>query len=212
MSELTARDSTAADRSPRRLSTVIEQLSETASDPITVEQIRDALGDRSFAAMLAVFACVNLLPLPPGTTLILGLPLVIVSMQMVLGHSEVWLPRFLLNKSVAASRFREQANRHLPRIQKLERLIRPRYWPFFAQRGVDDRIIGLISLILAIMVTVPIPLSNWLPALAILLIALALSERDGILFGIGSFIGGLSILVVTAVVGAAGALAHILFA
>ena len=211
MDDLTADGASRAESAPRRLSTIFGRLAGDAAGPVSVGQIRDALGDRSFAALLALFSVPNLLPFPPGATLILGPPLVIVAVQMAMGQSRVWLPRFVLKKSISAGRFKSMANRHLPRLLKLERLVRPRYWPF-AGSGWDDRIIGLFSLVLAVAVTIPIPFGNWLPALGILLIALALSERDGILFYAGIFIGILGLTVIAAVIGAAGAIARILFA
>ena len=39
-----------------------------ARGPVSIATIRDALGDRSFAALLFFFAVINLIPLPPGTS------------------------------------------------------------------------------------------------------------------------------------------------
>lgn len=211
MDDMTADSTLRAAHAPRRLSTIIEEIAQKASGPVSVEHVRDALGDRSFAAMLALFSILNLIPFPPGTTLILGPPLVIVAAQMALGQNRVWLPRFVLDKSISQKRFRLLADNHMPRLLRLERLIRPRYWPF-STSGWDDRIIGIFALVLAIAVTIPIPFGNWLPALGVLLIALALSERDGFFFYAGVFIGTLALAVIGAVIGAAGALAGILFA
>ncbi|MEX0343683.1 MAG: exopolysaccharide biosynthesis protein [Rhizobiaceae bacterium] len=210
MDDLTADSALRASPAPRRLSVIISQLAQNATGPVSIEQIRDALGDRSFAAMLAFFAVLNLVPFPPGTTLILGPPLVIVAVQMALGHHRVWLPKFVLRKSVSRERFVAMTERHLPRLLRLETLIRPRHWPF-TDSGLADRIIGWFALVLSIAVTIPIPLGNWLPALGILLIAFALSERDGILFYAGVFVGTLALVVIAAVIGAAGAAAGILF-
>lgn len=57
---------------PRRLSVIFRQLSARDEASISIGEIRDALGDRSFAALLLLFAALNLLPLPIGSTLILG--------------------------------------------------------------------------------------------------------------------------------------------
>ena len=57
---------------------------------------------------------------------------------------------------------------------------------------------------LAIVVTLPIPLGNWLPAFATALLGLALSERDGILLAVGGALSVASIGVIVAVIGAAG--------
>ena len=92
----------------------------------------------------------------------------------------------------------------------LETLIRPRYWPFWRRRG--DRVIGVIALILAIAVVLPVPLGNWLPAFASALIGLAMSERDGILFAIGVVVGIASLIVIALVIASAGAVLHLVFA
>ena len=73
-------------------------------------------------------------------------------------------------------------------------MIRPRYWPFWRRRG--DRVIGVIALIMAVSITLPIPLGNWLPAFSTFLLGLALSERDGILFAIASIVGIAAIVLV----------------
>lgn len=194
---------------PRRLSTVIQELAGQAQNGVTVYQLRQALGDRSFATLLVVFSCLNLLPFPPGSTLVLGVPLLLLSVQMVCGRRTVWLPGFVLRKSIGADRFRHMSERLIPKIQWVEQLIRPRYWPF--ARDHADRVIGLIALILAIAVTLPIPLGNWFPAFSCALVGLALSERDGLLLSLAVISGALSLLVIAVVIGAASVLASVIF-
>ena len=194
---------------PRRLSEVLIQLSESTQGPVSVATILEALGDRSFAAMLIVFGAMNLLPLPPGTSVILGIPLVIVSAQMLFSRRTVWLPRFILNKMLARKHFDYAIAKLVPGLTRLERFIRPRYWPI--PRNQTDRVLGLMIFVLAVAVTVPIPLGNWLPAFACTLLALALSERDGVLLGIGTAVGALSLAIIAAVLGAAGAAAGWLY-
>ena len=190
-------------RKPRRLSQVFARLASDAKDRVTIASILDALGDRSFAALLVLFAAFNLLPLPPPSSAILGLPLLVVAAQLTYGSKRAWLPKFMSEKSISAEQFRSIMDRVIPRLVRLERFVRPRYWPFWRRRG--DRIVGIMSLVLAVIVTLPIPLGNWLPAFSVALLGLALSERDGILFAIGSGVAIASIGVVTLVFGAATA-------
>jgi hypothetical protein len=184
---------------PRRLSQVFSELAQQANGPVSIGAIRDALGDRSFAALLVFFALPNLLPLPPGATALLGLPLVLVSAQMVYGSHRAWLPEVLSKRSVSPEAFKSLMERIIPRLIKIEQMIRPRYWPFWRQHG--DRVIGVIALILAITITLPIPLGNWPPAFATALLGLALSERDGILFAVGSAVAVGSMALVASVIG-----------
>ena len=193
----------------RRLSELFAQLSRDATGPVSIASIRDALGNRSFAPLLVLFAAFNLFPLPPGASAILGLTLIIVSAQMAYGSKRAWLPGFIRNTSLSADQFRKVMDWLVPRMIRLETIIRPRYWPFWRKQG--DRVIGVIALVLAIVVTLPIPLGNWLPAFSTALLGLALSERDGILFAIGGALGLASMAVIAAVVGAAGFATHAVF-
>lgn len=191
-------------RRPRRLSQLFAQLARDANGPVSLASIRDALGDRSFAALLVLFAAFNLLPLPPGATAVSGLPLIIVSAQMMYGSKRTWLPRFLMDRSISAETFRRIMDWTVPRLIRLERLIQPRYWPFWRKQG--DRVIGLMTFVLAIVVTLPIPFGNWLPAASTALLGLSLVERDGILFAVGTTIGVIAMIVIVAVFGSATAL------
>lgn len=191
---------------PPRLSRIFCDLAAQATGPVSIGEIRDALGARSFATLLVLFAIINLIPAPPGTTLVLGLPLLLVSGQMVLGRRSPWLPGILLNRAIGPVRLRKASHRLVPTLRRLEQLVRPRKWPF-----VSDRLIGLVALILSLAVTVPIPLGNWLPAFAVAMIGLALSERDGIFLGLGFAVGVLSLALIGFIVGAAGAIAGAAF-
>ncbi|MEQ1942852.1 exopolysaccharide biosynthesis protein [Mesorhizobium sp. VNQ89] len=193
-------------RRPRRLSELFAQLARDADGSVSIGHIRDALGNRGFAPILVLFAAFNLLPLPPGTSAILGIPLIIVSAQMVYGTRRLWLPDALSKRSLSADTFRSTMEWIIPRLARIERVIRPRYWPFWRKQG--DRIIGCLALVLAIVVTLPIPLGNWLPAFATALLGLALSERDGVLLAIGGAVSVVSMIVIAGVVGTAGFAAH----
>jgi hypothetical protein len=78
---------------PEKLSELLERLAREAQERITMREIATALDDRSFGAFLLVFALPNLIPLPPGPTMVLGLPMIFVAWQMVMGYHKVWLPR-----------------------------------------------------------------------------------------------------------------------
>lgn len=196
-------------RRPRRLSQMFGQLAHDAKGDISVGAIRDALGDRSFAALLVIFAALNMIPLPPPASAFLGPPLMIIAAQMVYGSKRAWLPGFLINRSLTAEQFRAFMDRVVPQLIRIEQYIRPRYWPFWRKRG--DRVIGCVALLMGVMITLPIPLGNWLPACCTALLGLALTERDGVLLVIGSLIGIVAVAVIAAVVGTGAAVTQFLF-
>lgn len=191
---------------PRALSQVMRELAARERGDVTVRCIRDALADRSFATFLVFTCAINMLPFPPGSTVVLGVPIILVAMQMVAGRSTVWLPEFFLRRSMSQQRFARMTRRIIPLLEKLEALVRPRHWPF-ANHRMAERTIGLYALLLGIAVTLPVPFGNWLPAFSCAICGLALSERDGIWLWIGVIAGLISIVIIFGVIFTAGALA-----
>jgi hypothetical protein len=197
-------------RRPRRLSELFAEMARDADEWVSLGDIINALGARAFAPLLVLFAAINLIPiLPPGSTAILGLPLLFLSAQMVWGYRRAWLPQAFLNRAVSADSFRTSMGWIVPRLARIERYVRPRYWPFWRRQG--DRIVGAVALILSISIVLPIPGGNWMPALATALLGLALLERDGILLIVGSVVAVTSMAVVAAILGGAGYMVHWIF-
>lgn len=192
-----------------RLSEIFRRLAAESQHSVSIRELRDAMGDRGFAMLLVLFATLNLLPLPPGSSLVLGLPPMLVSAQLMLGRRTAWLPRFLLDKSIGAERFRQSVGYILPRLERLERMVRPRWWPFDME--TSDRYLGLATFLLSVVVFLPIPLGNWMPAFSIAILGLALSERDGVFLGIGVALALLSLAIIGAVGAAGAALASAVF-
>lgn len=190
-------------RRPLRLSRLFVHIARKSGDRVSVRSVHDALGERGFAALLVVFAAFNLIPMPPGASTFLGLPMVVVAAQMMCGSRRAWLPAFVMDRSISADQFRSAMGWVVPRLVRLERVIRPRYWPFWRRQG--DCVIGFLAFVMAIVVTLPIPLGNWLPAFSTALLALSLVERDGLLFAIGSVVGMAALTVTALVIGSAGA-------
>ena len=60
----------------RPLSRVLVELSTTAGERVSLDELAVALADRSYGALLILFAAPNLLPLPPGASTIFGVPLI----------------------------------------------------------------------------------------------------------------------------------------
>ncbi len=78
----------------------------------------------------------------------------------------------------------------IPMLEKLEKLLAPRLEFVFGPIG--DRFIGLICFLLSLILILPIPGGNMLPAAAISIFALALTQRDGLFALIGYALTGAS--------------------
>ncbi|HMQ58722.1 MAG TPA: exopolysaccharide biosynthesis protein [Rhizobiaceae bacterium] len=197
-------------RPQRPLSQVLRELGDATDESISVDQVRTALGDRSFSTFIAFVAVINCLPVPPFSTMVLGIPLVLIALQMVFGYPRIWLPHFILSKSISKSMFGHMSKRMIPWLQWMEKFVRPRRWPFADPRQAD-LVIGVILLVLGIAVVAPIPLGNWPPAFSVLIVSVALTERDGVWLAIGCAAGVASLLIIALVLGLAGAAAMAAF-
>jgi len=178
---------------PEALSKVLRELWEDGTDetPITIGEIVQRFGRRAFGALLFIFAIPNTLPLPPGSSSLLGLPLLLLAPQVALGVRRPWLPRFIDQRHVKPSDLHKMLGAIVPRLEAVEKISRPRLAFMFGPIG--DRVIGVICTLLAVVLILPIPLGNLAPAICIGALALGLFQRDGLIAIIGYAIFGLSV-------------------
>ncbi len=161
------------------LSTLADGDGETVSIDATVEHF----GRRAFGAVLFIFSIPNLLPLPPGSSTFLSLPLLILAPQLALGWRRPWIPRWLGKRTVSRVGLRNMTTRAVPPLERLERMTTPRLSFMFGRLG--DVVIGIVCTGLAAVLILPIPLGNVLPAASIAALSLSLIQRDGLVTLIG---------------------------
>lgn len=162
----------------RKLSVVLRDLRDSPLECVSLNLLITSLGNRSFVPLLVIFALPNLFFFVPGSSVITGPPLIFVAMQLVLGRTAVWLPDFLGKRSIEHQAFARILTRALPWIEWVERLVHPRYW--ILSRRAADLTVGLACLVMSVFMFLPIPFGNTVPALSVIMMALSLSERDGL--------------------------------
>ncbi len=161
----------------RGFSEVLRDLAASDVERISVGSILSAFGDRAFGALLLVFALPNALPMPPGTSAILGAPIVFIAFQLMIGRPSLWLPRIITDRSLARADFATLAAKIEPWVHKLEKLLKPRY-PLLTT-PLADRLTGLACFVLSLILALPIPFGNMPPAVALTAFALGMIESDG---------------------------------
>lgn len=182
----------------QRLSSLLEEIAaDPARERISVADLMAAMQLRAFGALLLIFALPNVVPTPPGTSAILGLPLVYLTLQLMLGRTP-WLPRFINERSMSRGDFAAVVRKIAPMLARAEKLLKVRMEEFTTPTA--ERAVGALCLALAIVLFLPIPLGNMLPAFAISIIALGILERDGLWILAGAAIGVVSLLIVWGVV------------
>jgi hypothetical protein len=163
----------------KSLSEILEDLAACEDPRISVAHMVEKFGGRALGGLLLVFGLACTLPLPPGGTTIFGFPLLLLAPQLVIGARRPWLPSKVRQGSIATSDLRAGLPRVLPWIRRVEAVSRPRLSFLFG--GVGERLIGAVCFVLAIVLILPIPLGNILPAVAVSVLSLALVQRDGLL-------------------------------
>jgi hypothetical protein len=194
---------------PRGLSELLAGHARTVrSERVSLADIADFLGTRSIGAWLLILALPMVLPVPaPGISVLFGVPLMMISAQLALGGRRAWLPAVILRQSVPRADYVALVARMQPAVERFERFVRPR--ALWLANDWAKIPIGLICLVLATIITLPIPLGHVAPGTAICLLALGLMERDGVVIGIGFVAAVLAVLIVTlASAGAVNAVHH----
>lgn len=181
------------------LSTILAGLAQVPVERISFADLSAALADRGYAALLVFFAAPNLLPLPPGSSTVFGIPLIFVACQLLIGRQRVWLPPFLRRRSIDHATYRRIAERIAALLKRVEVLARPRLWPRPAT--LADRMVGLLALAMGLVLVLPIPFGNLIPALAVLLAAMALAERDGLWLGASLALAAIGLAIIAGVLG-----------
>jgi hypothetical protein len=181
----------------RRFSDVLTELAGRPTAAISLGDVLAAFGDRAFGALMLVFAAPNMLPLPPGVSVVLGAPLLFVTAQLMVGRPALWMPAFICRQSISRDFFILLTTKLSPILQQAERLLQPRL--LLLLHPVSERVVGTACLLLAIILLLPIPLGNIPPAIAMAAFALGILERDGLATLVGWLAAVVSVLILAAV-------------
>lgn len=188
---------------PKKTSRVIaEIIADCLEDnTVTVEEFLGKMGHKALALAILVFAISAVIAgVVPGFSTLVGVPIMFIAGQMVLGRNTVFLPKKIREKQISAQVIRGALAQSIPTLRWIEKFLRPR--AAWLTSGVSERAIAAIIVILAGILALPIPGGNFLPSFTISLLALAILERDGVflLLTVGTlfFTGGLMIDLIVA--------------
>lgn len=163
----------------RPFSQVIADLGEDGDPKLYLGELVNAFGERGFGALMLFLGLLNALPLPPGSTTVLGAPLLLLSLQLLFRFDQLWLPKWALKSAIDRAGYRKASARVIKPLRWVERLSKPR-WPVLTG-PTSEVLIGLVCSVLAFILVLPIPLGNMAPALTIAVFGFGLTQRDGLL-------------------------------
>ena len=149
---------------------------------VSVADLMDAIGQRSFGPLLLVPSLIAVSPvgaipfLPAFTSAVI----VLISAQILVHHEHFWLPHWLASRSMNAQKLERGLEKLRPVVRTIDHVLRPRLpWltggPFFYVIALMCLLIGLVTPILEI-----VPLGGIPPNAAVVAFSLAITARDGV--------------------------------
>jgi hypothetical protein len=158
----------------QRIAQIIEEI---GPDRLSFTDLAAKLHARAWGGLLFIFAAINVLPLPPGTSWIFATPLILVSAQMVFGRASPWFPAWIDRRGVTKQQLQRLSEKIAWIENRVERIFKPRMASLTGPTAT--RLIGAACFLLGLAAAIPIPLFHMAPAVAAVLFGLALIYRDG---------------------------------
>ena len=162
------------------------------------EMVEGIEGDAGLGPVLFVLTLPVLLPLPPGVSMLLALPFLVIAPQIIVGRRRLWLPKVLARQTVKRPELVKLLRRVLPFLNRVEAVARPRLG--FLTGRIGACVVGVACTSIALVLVLPIPFANLVPALALGAFSLGLARKDGLFV-----LAGYGLLAIAAAVIALGA-------
>src|SRR6185437_5243931 len=138
---------------PRSAADMLRDLANAMDgDTVTLDEILSALGNRGFGLLILVLALPNAIPGPmiPGFSVPFALGIIVMATQILQGQ----------RRPIKRERFRNLIERADPLLRRLERWFKPRPAGFLSRSTERPIALGIILIIYALVLALPIPLSN----------------------------------------------------
>ncbi len=174
-------------------------LEESDGDKISIDEVLDAFSHRSFGPLILVPALLAALPtgVIPGVPMLLGLVIILISAQVLIGRSHPWIPKRLRNVEVDRDVFEQAWERFRPIFKRLDSILKPRLtWltepPFL-------HVVAVIAILLSISM-VPlefVPFAVAVPGFAITALGMGLATRDGFIVLLGLVLCGVTVWILS---------------
>jgi hypothetical protein len=154
-------------------------LMSTPGERITIEQLLEPLRRRAFGFLLLLLAIPNFIPVPLGIGGIMGVLVIALGLEMLIGLEQPWIPGFLRRRTMSREGLLRFLDRIAPMTRRLEKICKPRLQRL-TQRPFTFAS-GAIMILIGILLALPIPFTNYVFGGMLIAFAFALVERDGVL-------------------------------
>jgi hypothetical protein len=177
--------SMAEEQDAKTLAEIVDEITGAGDrkDEISVAEIMESVGQRSFGPMLLVPGLIVLSPISgiPGVPTLGGLAVLLIAGQLLIGRDCFWVPEFIMRRSVSRDRMAKAGRFLMPVARFVDKLVRPRL-VFLTREPFTYGIAAACVLIAIVMPPLEsIPFANVVTAAAITAFGLALVALDGVL-------------------------------
>ncbi len=169
-------------------------------ETITFGDIMASLKEEGLIFLIAIVSFPTAIPVPtpPGFTTLFGIPLCVLTFQMIYNLESPWLPQWLASKRIKVETFKGFVDKAEPVFSKLSGFLKPRYLHFTTRSS--ERIIGVLAFICSVSITLPILFGNAIPSMGILIMSVGLLYQDGFVAFIGMIVSVAGIIIASTVV------------
>nr|WP_225212124.1 exopolysaccharide biosynthesis protein [Stenotrophomonas pennii] len=143
-------------------------------------QILQNLQQSAFGVFLFIAILPSFIPIPGVGGALSGPLVILIGAQMMCGLRKPWVPGFIARRGPKRGTMHRFLDRIGGALRRLDRLLKPRL-PQLLQPVAANAFSGLLLVLLGVLLSLPIPFTNYLFGFQLLLFSLALLERDGVL-------------------------------
>jgi hypothetical protein len=166
---------------PRKLSEDLALiLREFEVETVTLREVMGVLHGRGYVLLVMLLALPFATPIPlPGLSTPFGLVIALIGLRLALGQKP-WLPARLLDTALSPRFFKKVFAAAQKILRAFEYLLKPRgLWLTSSDGLLQIHAIPIFLAAVMLLLPLPIPFSNILPAFSVLLFSAGLLERDG---------------------------------
>ncbi|RIJ33130.1 exopolysaccharide biosynthesis protein [Henriciella mobilis] len=168
-------------------------------EKITFGDVLDLFGDRSFGPVIAFLGLLVVLPplgAVPGLPALIGLIIIMFSLQILFGAKHIWVPKFVQKRSIGKDKLKAANCRAKPWLKRIDKLISERL-EFLTGRIAVVVAALMVTLLALLMIPLElVPFAVAAPGAAIVLFGLAFVARDGVLMLLG-YVASIAATVIT---------------
>lgn len=174
-------------RQPANLEQMLSRICDAEasdSERVSIENIVNEVGHRSFGPLLLVTGIITVLPVVgdiPGVPTLMAAFILLVAGQLLFQRRYFWLPQWLLKRDVSQEKMNKAIKWMRPPARFIDRLLKPRMTYLLEGGGVYAIAITCVIIALTMPAMEVVPFTANGAGLAITLFALALMARDGLL-------------------------------